>query len=394
MDDQSLFGALSPTLRAGATAQLARERASRLAVLGWLALPMMLLVLRIDLSRLHSGAFEEMRTFPFVVARHVAIMLGAVPAIWLAVRRRDNPAYTNLFLQNTHVALILGGLLVGALLAMGPELGPVVDGRGRVQFTLALIIANLIYQLSARVRYGFNFATMVLSIAVLAGQADAPAAAVSERIIETFVITLILALAGGSMQWQRLRSIIIEQRLEELTLTDGLTGVASRLRVEQELTEAIGRAPSHAPVSLILLDVDRFKSINDNYGHNVGDEVLRLLARLLQDRGRRSDLVGRWGGEEFVIVCEGTKLDEAVTLANLLRARIASHPFPSVGQCTASFGVAESVWGDTVLKLVDRADQALYAAKREGRNRVVEARTPRPSRTGDPYADGNISLTA
>jgi diguanylate cyclase (GGDEF)-like protein len=133
---------------------------------------------------------------------------------------------------------------------------------------------------------------------------------------------------------------------------------------------------------VLLLDVDRFKAVNDNYGHNTGDDVLRLLAKVLQQRGRARDLVGRWGGEEFVIVCEDTPLAGAVSLADHLRQRIAAQEFPGVGQCTASFGVAESTPGDTLVTLIDRADQALYAAKRDGRNRVVESIAPHHLRAG------------
>ncbi|MFM9012834.1 MAG: GGDEF domain-containing protein, partial [Gemmatimonadota bacterium] len=127
------------------------------------------------------------------------------------------------------------------------------------------------------------------------------------------------------------------------------------------------------PLSVILVDLDDFKRVNDTYGHNAGDDVLRGVARLLQQRGRLSDTVGRWGGEEFVLVCPGTTLLEAHALAESLRERIASRDFSGVGRRTASLGVATARPGETPDALLARADEALYEAKSAGRNRVREA---------------------
>ncbi|MDQ8163623.1 MAG: GGDEF domain-containing protein [Gemmatimonadota bacterium] len=379
LDEQSLLNSLSPALHAGATAQLARERAGRIAAIGWVALPLMLLVLRIDIERILSGEMFRVTAFPLFALSHLLIVASSVPAIRLSIRRRRDPDDAAPILQLLSVSLVLLGLTLGAGLAMTQGLSSAVDGRGRVQFTLAMIIANLLYQLSGRQRVGFSLIAMLVAVLVLSAQRTSDPAFVSARITETLIITLIMVLAGGSVQWQRLRSIVVEQRLAELTITDGLTGLASRNRVEQELGDAL---TAGRPVSVLLLDVDRFKAINDNYGHNTGDDVLRLLAKVLQQRGRARDLVGRWGGEEFVIVCEGTPLAGAVSLADHLRQRIAAQEFPAVGQCTASFGVAESTPGDTLVTLIDRADQALYAAKRDGRNRVVESIAPHLLRAG------------
>jgi len=372
---------LSPALRAGSLAQLERERASRIAAIGWLALPLMLLVLRLDVERILSGEMFRVRAFPPFAFSHLLILASAFPAIRLAARRRRNPDDSLPMLQTMSVGLVLSGLALGAFLAMTQELSSAVDGRGRVQFTLALVVCNLLYQLPGRLRVAFSVGIMLVAVLILGAQRESAPAFVSARLTETLVITLILVLAGGSIQWQRLRSIVVEQRLAELTITDGLTGLASRGRVEQELAYGL---TSGRPVSVLLLDVDRFKAINDTFGHNTGDDVLRVLSTILRQRGRQRDLVGRWGGEEFLIVCEDTPMSGAVILAEELRHRIATQDFPGVGQCTASFGVAESRSGDTVATLIDRADRAMYAAKRDGRNRVVESEDPPLPRTDVP----------
>jgi diguanylate cyclase (GGDEF)-like protein len=124
-------------------------------------------------------------------------------------------------------------------------------------------------------------------------------------------------------------------------------------------------------LTVILLDVDRFKSVNDRFGHDVGDDVLRALARVLQQGARLTDVIGRWGGEEFMVVCTGTKAGEAALLAERLAQALRSTHVDVVGTVTASFGVAQARAGEMPRQLVERADRALYQAKHEGRDRVI-----------------------
>jgi len=122
--------------------------------------------------------------------------------------------------------------------------------------------------------------------------------------------------------------------------------------------------------AVIMMDIDHFKLVNDSHGHHVGDEVLQAMAQILRERTRDADALARLGGEEFVIVCRHSKIQAAVETAERIRAAIASHHFPGVGQATASFGVAACCEGDTTEHLLERADAALYRAKNGGRNRV------------------------
>ena len=120
----------------------------------------------------------------------------------------------------------------------------------------------------------------------------------------------------------------------------------------------------------MLLDLDHFKQINDRYGHATGDEVLQEVGRRLRASLRKSDVLGRWGGEEFLIVMRGESQQDVLQALERLREDIAFWPFETVGAVSASFGVAEGHVGDSVNSLLERADRALYQAKRLGRNRV------------------------
>ncbi|BAE50749.1 Response regulator [Paramagnetospirillum magneticum AMB-1] len=159
--------------------------------------------------------------------------------------------------------------------------------------------------------------------------------------------------------------------LEKASITDALTGLFNRRRLDESFAHELDRAQRYAePVSLIISDVDHFKSVNDIHGHHVGDEVLQAMAGLLRHGVRALDVVGRWGGEEFLIICPNTDLDGATALAEKLRAAIASAQFPGIGTSSASFGVAQYQDGESFKDTVARADTALYRAKVNGRNRI------------------------
>lgn len=162
--------------------------------------------------------------------------------------------------------------------------------------------------------------------------------------------------------------------LETLAITDKLTGVYNRRKFEDIIDQEINRALrfQHS-LSLVVLDIDWFKSINDTYGHLAGDRVLATLARLIQENIRNIDTLIRWGGEEFLILASETPLEQAMVLAEKLRQMIDQYSFPEVTHVTISLGVAEFHSGDTPLSLTERADHALYQAKRNGRNRVEVA---------------------
>ncbi len=156
-----------------------------------------------------------------------------------------------------------------------------------------------------------------------------------------------------------------------LSVTDKLTDLANRRKLETTLQAELLRFRRYGkPFSVILLDVDHFKNVNDTHGHQAGDAVLVRLAALLSAGVRETDLAGRWGGEEFLVICPETEIEMVASLAERYRVELERQNFAGIGTVTASFGVATSAPGDNMAGLIARADRALYQAKESGRNRV------------------------
>jgi diguanylate cyclase len=170
--------------------------------------------------------------------------------------------------------------------------------------------------------------------------------------------------------------------LERLSATDALTGLPNRLRLNQVLRSELARADRGGPpFALILIDIDHFKRVNDTYGHNVGDEVLKQLGAVLRREHRAGDCAGRWGGEEFLMICPDCDAEAAMALAERVRAAVAGERFSQVGQLSVSLGVAVRCGREGAEQLLARADGALYAAKAGGRNqaRLAESAPTRDS---------------
>lgn len=167
------------------------------------------------------------------------------------------------------------------------------------------------------------------------------------------------------------QDITDKKRIEELSITDTLTGLYNRLKLDELLRLHVSTAMRHGtPFSVIMLDIDKFKSVNDTYGHQVGDTLLQEIAHVLKINIRLEDALGRWGGEEFLILLPATTSEGATALAEKLREAIEAYSFSTVGQRTSSFGVASYTQGDDTKSIIGRADEALYRAKESGRNRV------------------------
>ncbi|MEA3289329.1 MAG: diguanylate cyclase [Campylobacterota bacterium] len=172
------------------------------------------------------------------------------------------------------------------------------------------------------------------------------------------------------------QDITDKKKVEELSITDQLTKLFNRLKLEEVYDTEMQRAQRYGhPMSMILLDIDHFKSVNDTYGHDIGDETLKDVAKLLKGSIRKTDIVGRWGGEEFIVVSPETSLENCMELAEKIRKNIEEHTFKVIGTKTSSFGVSTYHEGDTQGTLVKRADDALYEAKGTGRNKVVTLET-------------------
>ena len=164
---------------------------------------------------------------------------------------------------------------------------------------------------------------------------------------------------------------VFEAELRNLAVTDTLTGVWNRRHGTELLSADLSaRRPGHA-LSLLMLDIDHFKAINDTFGHQAGDHVLIEVASRLRRSLRGNDMVARWGGEEFVVLLRDCALPDALRLAEDIRAAIAEVPFGTLGSLTVSVGAAEVRADEDLTSWLRRADQALYRAKRSGRNEVA-----------------------
>ena len=171
-----------------------------------------------------------------------------------------------------------------------------------------------------------------------------------------------------------MQDITDKKRIEKLSITDSLTGLFNRLRLDDALSNETMRATRYGTsLSILLFDIDYFKKINDTFGHQVGDVTLIMVAEIITSRTREVDIAGRWGGEEFVVICPQTGIKGAAELAEELRIAVGSQEFGDVGEVTCSFGVVEYNRGENIEDMLLRVDTALYQAKKEGRNRVVVA---------------------
>jgi diguanylate cyclase (GGDEF)-like protein len=188
----------------------------------------------------------------------------------------------------------------------------------------------------------------------------------------TFIISYVgINLLVGLLLMMSFISGVVKEKFKAMAEIDNLTGIYNKgkfnsiLKIELERSRRYGR-----PLSIILFDIDHFKKINDAFGHQAGDYVLKTLADIVSSNIRSTDFFARWGGEEFVILAPETDLEGAQILAEKIRKSIEEYPFENVGKVTSSFGVTEAYEKDTADSFVKRADAALYKAKDKGRNRV------------------------
>lgn len=159
---------------------------------------------------------------------------------------------------------------------------------------------------------------------------------------------------------------------ELLAMMDPLTNSFNRLKFDELMENEIRRAERYNhPFSIILMDIDYFKNVNDYFGHQQGDEVLVTLSTIVQQRIRETDIFARWGGEEFIILAPEAKMEQSKELAESIRLLIEDFPFQNIGPLTCSFGIAEFSNGKTKRELFLEADQALYQSKKRGRNCVT-----------------------
>lgn len=199
-----------------------------------------------------------------------------------------------------------------------------------------------------------------------------------------FIIYRIFSMRKEIQQQKKREAELIEinslldargKALEEKSKTDSLTGAFNRDGIEDAIRIGLNEwRQQQKPLSLILIDIDHFKKINDSYGHAIGDLVLTQLSQLVKQHIRTNDLFARWGGEEFVLFCRNADIKQTSVIAEKIRELIEQYSFPNAIQVTASLGIATLQANESVEQLFNRADAALYQAKANGRNQVVAAR--------------------
>lgn len=173
------------------------------------------------------------------------------------------------------------------------------------------------------------------------------------------------------------RTFLAQRQLQEFAMTDPLTGLLNRRAMDRHLTVEMARKQRHGNgFAVVMMDLDHFKRVNDTYGHDVGDEILRRLAVRIREAVREEDALARWGGEEFLLMLHSSDSADAATVAEKIREAVAARPFrTSAGELpiTISLGAAVHEGEESAEQTVARADEALYRAKAAGRNRVMVA---------------------
>ncbi|WP_430009176.1 diguanylate cyclase [Methylophaga lonarensis] len=200
----------------------------------------------------------------------------------------------------------------------------------------------------------------------------------SRPLLWSLAVSLLLVILLTYRYWKvrgnNLRLRELNKKLHTLSIQDQLTGLLNRHGLHEAFASELARSTrSHHTFSLLMIDIDHFKLINDRFGHDAGDLIIANFAKLLTTMVRQHDVVGRWGGEEFMIICPETPLAGARQLAEDLRTNVHKQTFKPNGQITVSIGIAEYQPGESIEECIKRADKALYQAKHLGRNRCVEA---------------------
>jgi diguanylate cyclase (GGDEF)-like protein len=363
LNEKALLETAGPVERSVLAHRLSRNNLAISVVLGWLTLPIFCLMLVLDYNRMQTGKFDQSALYLALAVMHMTLGLSVLPALAIWWRQRRSPEAVPIHWLRLHIGLFSASLLLMGMLG-------ILERGSLVVTALALISVNLVFFVPLNWRRGFNsmaaMGSLILVISLM--QEDLTRTLVLGLELLSLVVTA--SFSGGLLNRQRVQALLTEHQLAQLAHVDALTGLASRRRVEEFLQQEIAHLAEGRVLSLIILDIDHFKQVNDTFGHNTGDEVLRGVARLMQQRVRLEDLIGRWGGEEFLVICVDSPLAAAVDLAERLRERLLQHSFAEVGTKTASFGVASAAPNDTPQSLVERADRALYLAKQSGRNQV------------------------
>ncbi|MBI4856708.1 MAG: diguanylate cyclase [Acetobacterium woodii] len=268
----------------------------------------------------------------------------------------------------------------GYEIMIGLSLIYIISNLMRLDFmfqVISLIVMILfVFLISNRWLYAI-FTSFLLSISYFVFVAlvlkNAPATGYLTAAVFVLVIILTSSVASYRTNYYKRFHYLNLMELLRMAELDALTGIYNKAKFNNDFGELTDRARcQQGHLSIVMFDIDNFKEINDQYGHLVGDAILLELANFIQKHIRITDIFVRWGGDKFILTFPDTPLQLAAEIAEKLRVMIGEHPFEEVGHLSCSFGVAAFRDGDELDSLVRRADERLYMAKKEGKNKVVQ----------------------
>lgn len=296
-------------------------------------------------------------------------VLIAIAAL-VAYRNKVHPSCQKAFLRAltfSVMAMVLGMFSADLVHESGD---PSLMARGIIICTFAISLASLSGARELLVIFGLPFLAALAWIAYQSIDLHP----LTSQLIDVLMALFIALILSEIFFRIRRHQYELQGDLQQQATTDALTGLANRRVFEDRLGKELARSKRHGdPLSVVLGDLDHFKRINDSFGHEVGDKLLRQISEIIRGALRKEDLAVRWGGEEFLLMLPATDLDSAHEVAERIRSQIAAAPIPCDGQdvpVTISLGVAQLADDETIRELIRRADDAMYRAKSEGRNRV------------------------
>ena len=284
-----------------------------------------------------------------------------ISALWFWIPPLSIVGTFPLFMSDVHARIIISGVVFCAqhVMILCLMMAPVHVIKGRGKHLLICAFAIMILTIGYRTM-AIAFGTVVIVNITQSTMAQ----------VLLFVASFV-ALVLGSNGFVLMAKEHADERFRLLANKDTLTGAWNRAYMQEMAWQEMSRQNRYGhPVSLIMADIDHFKETNDSFGHAAGDQVLREFCRVVQNCVRSSDALGRWGGEEFLLILPNSLLSSAAELAERIRRDLESHEFSDVRKITASFGVAMYQQKETWEHWLNRADMALYRAKAAGRNRV------------------------
>lgn len=324
---------------------------------------------RISFDMLPTFSVERVNT-ELAIAAGLIVLLFTFVALWSKTLARISPVQA------------LGGLLGGssdAAKSAAPADKNIDVVRDGLEKQLSLLLTTVSRYLETSTAQSAEFG------AIQERLASADTVEKIQAVVEVLMANSVKGQADAeelrtSLKDAQTQTVALQQKLvkaEKLAAVDALTSLPNRRSFQEFLDAAVEESHAdYTPLCVIMADIDHFKRINDKFGHPAGDAVLKQFARVVSGSVREKDMVARYGGEEFVLVLKKTPMGNAVQVAERIRANInaASWIDPNtnvdVGNVTSSFGIAEINDGETAKSIVERADQRLYAAKKNGRNRV------------------------